>query len=71
MSPSDLRALLLSCDLRQKDAAWLCGVHYRQIRAWGLGEYPVPPYASLILSAYAEGLLPDKWLVSKLGAPPP
>ena len=71
MKASEFRSLLLSCELRQKDAAWLMGVHTRQVRSWVLGEYPVPPYASLILLAYSQGLLPDKWLVKTLGEPPP
>lgn len=71
MKSSDFRSLLLSCELRQIDAAWLCGVHVRQVKAWCSGEYPVPHYAAVIVSAYAEGLLPDRWVVSRLGSPPP
>lgn len=71
MTPSGFRKLLLTCDLRQVDAAWLLGVHVRQVRAWCLGEYPVPQYASLIVSAFAEGVLSTKWLVNHIDAPPP
>jgi len=71
MMSEEFRRILLTCDLRQSDAAWLCGVHPRQVRAWVNGEYPVPQYASLLLSAYAEGLLPAKWLASHIEVPPP
>jgi DNA-binding transcriptional regulator YdaS (Cro superfamily) len=71
MTPEEFRGVLLSCELRQIDAAWLCGVHPRQVRAWVNGEYPVPQYASLLLSAYAEGHLSPKWLASRIKVPPP
>jgi hypothetical protein len=71
MMSEEFRRILLACDLRQSDAAWLCGVHPRQVRAWVNGEDPVPQYASLLLSAYAEGLLPAKWLASHIEVPPP
>ena len=38
MTPEEFRGVLLSCELRQIDAAWLCGVHPRQVRAWVNGE---------------------------------
>jgi len=71
MTNGEFRRVLLTCDLRQKDAAWLCGVHLRQVRAWVLGEYPVPQYAALLVSAYAQGLLSPKWLASHIEVPPP
>lgn len=71
MRSGDFRRILLLCDLRQSDAAWMCGVHPRQVRAWVNGEYPVPQYAGLLLLAYQEGLLSPKWLASKIEVPPP
>lgn len=71
MTSEQFRKALLACELRQKDAAWLCGVHLRQVRAWALGEYPVPQYAALLVSAYAEGHLSPKWLASRIKVPPP
>lgn len=71
VSPSDFRDLLLRCELRQIDAGWLLGVHARQVRAWCRGEYPVPQYASLLLSAYDQGLISPKWLAKMIDVPPP
>lgn len=71
MTAGEFRRLLILSDLRQKDAAWLCGVHFRQVRAWSKGEYPVPQYAALLLSAYHEGVLTPRWLASHIPTPPP
>lgn len=71
MTGDEFRAALLRCELRQIDAGWLMGVHYRQIRAWCRGEYPVPRYASLLIRAYDEGLLTPKWLTRNIEVPPP
>lgn len=65
------RELVYRCELRQSDVAWLCGVNVRQVRAWSTGEYPVPQYATLLLTAYRDGLVPPKWLVKVIGSDPP
>lgn len=71
LSPEAFRALLERCGFRQIDAAWLCDVHVRQVRAWCLGEYPVPQYAALLLRAYADKLLPSAWLDEHIAPPKP
>ena len=71
MKRNEFKSLLSSCGLRQIDAAWLLGVHPRTVRSWVWGRLPVPLYASLIVQAYAEGLLPEKWLVRVIPSPPP
>jgi hypothetical protein len=44
------------------------GVGERQVRAWVLGEYGVPQYATIILSAIDHGLLTTEWLARTLVA---
>lgn len=70
-STRDFRELMYRCELRQTDAAWLCGVNVRQVRAWMSGEYPVPQYAALLLMAYRDGLISPKWCVKAIGSEPP
>ena len=71
MKAREFRSLVSSAGLRQVDVAWLLGVHPRTARSWVQGRLPVPLYASLVVQAYAEGLLPDKWLVRVIPDPPP
>lgn len=60
------KVLLARNNLRQQDWAWLCGVGVRQVRAWTLGQYPVPQSAALLLMAYDEGLLEPAWFARKI-----
>jgi hypothetical protein len=71
MTGPELQALLRQAGLRQLDAAWICGVYVRQVRAWCLEECEVPQYASLLIQAYVEGLITPEWLCSKIEDEPP
>lgn len=71
ISVAQFRELLERNNLRQEDAAWICGVGSRQARGWATGEYGVPQYAALLLQAYDEKLITAKWLRERIGRPPP
>jgi hypothetical protein len=71
VTKEQFRDLLLKNELRQVDAAWIFGVGLRQVRAWVLGEYPVPQYAELLLKAYDAGLITPKWLAQRIMKKPP
>jgi|AACY02.7.fsa_nt_gi DNA-binding transcriptional regulator YiaG len=71
MTGAEFRELLRQSGLRQIDAAWICGVYVRQVRAWCLGEFAVPQYAQLLIKAYAEERLPPDWLCSNIEKDPP
>jgi hypothetical protein len=71
MTGTELRTLLNRSQLRQVDCAWICGVHFRQVRAWVNDEYPVPQYAFLLMAALDEGLITPKWLARKIKSTPP
>ena len=66
MTPLELDKIMTANNLRQVDVAWMCGVGLRHARSWTLGEYPVPQYAHIILKAYGEGLISDKWLYKNI-----
>jgi hypothetical protein len=69
MTKEQLRALLVKNDLRQIDAAWICGIGVRQMRAFCLGEYPVPQSAELLLRAYDQKKLDAEWLAKYIKKP--
>jgi hypothetical protein len=71
MTKTKLRALLARNKLRQSDLAWIAGVGPRQARAWATGEYPIPQYVDLLLTAYDQGLLTDDWLIKHIPVPLP
>lgn len=71
MTGPEFQKLLHDAGLRQVDAAWICGVYVRQVRAWCLGETKVPQYAELIMQAYVENLITPEWLCSKIDVEPP
>ena len=71
MTSGKFKELLHKNRLRQVDAAWICGVYVRQVRAWCLGECKVPQYAELLIKAYSEGLISPEWLCSKSKKDPP
>jgi hypothetical protein len=71
MTNLEFQKLLHDSGLRQVDAAWICGVYVRQVRAWCLGETEVPQYAELLLQAYVENLITPEWLCSKIDVEPP
>jgi len=71
MTPEEFKKLTTECQLRQKDVAWICGVCSRQVRSWGLGRYPVPRGAELLLLAYAEGMVTSRWLRARIPVHPP
>jgi hypothetical protein len=62
MTPSELDKIMTRNNLRQLDVAWITGVGIRHARSWTLGEYSIPQYAQLLMKAYDQGLISDKWL---------
>jgi hypothetical protein len=62
MTAKELDQLMTRNELRQVDVAWMCGVGVRHARSWTLSEYEVPQYAQLLLKAFDQGLITDKWL---------
>ena len=71
MTGAQLKAILTRHGLRQKDCAWVCGVHPRQARVWCNEESPVPQYAAIIMAALDEGLITPRWLARKIKKQPP
>jgi hypothetical protein len=74
MTSEEYRALLKRNNLRQADAAWMCGVGLRQARAWaddGPRSYDVPHYAEIILTAFDQGLITVAWLAKMIRSPVP
>ncbi len=71
MTKEEYRALLTRNNITQAQVGWMCGVNVRQARSWALGEYPVPQYARLLLTAFDQGLLSPEWLLETVGSPPP
>lgn len=71
MTKEEFRDALVRCQLRQVDAAWICGVGERHVRAWVSGRYPVPQYAALLVTAYEQGKITANWLIKTIGETPP
>lgn len=67
MSAPEFREALRLSMLSQREAAWMLGVGLRHVRAWCLGEYAVPHYARLIITAYREGRISAAWLQEMCG----
>jgi len=66
----EFKKILYENQLRQIDVAWFCDVHFRQVRAWCNGRYPVPQCAMLLVLALEEGLITPRWLARKLKTKP-
>lgn len=62
MTQRELKKYLDKHGLRQSDLAWIAGVNVRHARAWVLGEYAVPRYVELILSALRDGKITIQWI---------
>jgi hypothetical protein len=63
--------ILARNNLRQLDVAWMCDVHVRSVRRWGLGQHTIPQAAALLLTAYDQGLITPVWLAAEITKPLP
>lgn len=63
--------ILARNNLRQLDVAWMCDVHVRSVRRWGLGQHTIPQAAALLLTAYDHGLITPVWLAAEITKPLP
>lgn len=62
----NLQKFMTKHNMRHKDLAFMTGRTERAVHSWVAGDRPLPRSTLLLLEAFEEGLISEKWLVSKL-----
>ena len=71
MTAENLRIVMKKMNMRAKDLSWLSGSTMRSISRWRSGHSAVPQPIALLLKAYYEGKLSERWFVESIDKPVP